>query len=145
MVLYKITHSSDDLRRSPGEYGYHNAGGWVSITWLTMQTLPYHIRGSCIKADIQDKNPCLRTHPYSAKEWSAYSSSPAERAREKHWEKWGVTVGGGLEKLSQGRNFFFWFRPRLNFLHMLTMSSKLFQPRLSFLHMLIMSWRINII
>ncbi len=26
MVLYKITHSSDDLRRSPGEYGYHNAG-----------------------------------------------------------------------------------------------------------------------
>ena len=58
---------------------------------------------------------------------------------------YGVTVGGGLEKLSQGRNFFFWSRPELNFLHMLTMSSKLFQPRLSFLHMLIMSSRIDVI
>ncbi len=48
-----------------------------------MQTLPYHIRGSCIKADIQDENPCLRMHPYSAKEWSAYPPSPAERARER--------------------------------------------------------------
>ncbi len=37
----------------------------------------------------------------------------------------GVTVGGGLEKLSQGRNFFFWFRPRLNFLHMLIMNSRI--------------------
>ena len=60
-------------------------------------------------------------------------------------EMLGVTVGAGLEKLSQGRNFFFLFRPRLNFLHMLNMSSKLFQPRLSFLHMLIMSSRIDII
>ncbi len=55
----------------------------------------------------------------------------------------GLTVGGGLKKLSQGGNFFFW--PELNFLHMLTMSSKLFQPRLSFLHMLIMSSRIDVI
>jgi len=52
----------------------------------------------------------------------------------------------GVGKVEPGpETFFFGFRPGLNFLHMLTMSSKLFQSRLSFLHMLIMSSRIDII
>ena len=59
-----------------------------------------------------------------------------------------VGLGGGYSwwgvgKVEPGPELFFF--DSVNFLHMLTMSSKLFQPRLSFLHMLIMSSRIDII
>ena len=68
---------------------------------------------------------------------------PIDSDYDKSRKYLGLQLVGGWKSWARAGTFFFWFRPRLNFLHMLTvtMSSKIFQPRLSFLHMLIMSSR----